>query len=560
MLRSLSIAGAVLLVSSCGQVAPSESTESAVGDATRSSASQDASSHPPKAKVLQVGRWKGKDGTYTSIQAAVNAASPGDWILIGPGDYRESGAATAGVLITTAGIHLRGMDRNGVIVDGTQVIPGDTTPCNPLDVAQVKTPGGRNGIEVLKVDGVTIENLTTCNFLADSGNNGNQIWWNGGDGSGVIGMGSFHGAYLTASSTFYSDAFSGSYGIFVSNSRGPGAIERSYASNMSDSSFYVGACPDCNAVLSQVHAQNSAQGFSGTNAGGHLVLEDSEWDLNRVGIAHTTLADDDQPSPQDGACPDHPGKRCTLIRRNHIHDNNNPDAPGLGLAGSVPTGTGLIISGGRNDTVRDNLVVHNGAWGIMINDYPDFSAPAPAPWCSGGTPGFAPPPPFDSLLGPMVPCYFDAFGSEVTGNHFSDNGFFGNSTNGDLANATLPTPINNCFHGNFGPHHGQVTSSPVNIQDRSVLGTCGAAWAGDTAQVLPLFAELLCASFGPGSGACFPGEPGYPQQTQVTLLPIPREKGMSNPCKGVPKNNWCNGNGGDEDEDEDDHHGHHGDD
>ena len=56
---------------------------------------------------------------------------------------------------------------------------------------------------------------------------------------------------------------------------------------MSDSGFYVGACPNCNAVLREVHAQNSPQGFSGTNAGGQLVLERSEWDHNRVGIAST---------------------------------------------------------------------------------------------------------------------------------------------------------------------------------------------------------------------------------------------------------------------------------
>ena len=541
--RSLFWGVAALLVWSCGQPAPmdaSSSMASQLQSSRNSSAYVEAPSCGPKVNVLQVGSWKGRTGSFSSIQAAVNAASPGDWILIGPGDYRETGADIAGVLITTPGIHLRGMARNRVIVDGTQTVGDDRTPCNPLEAAQVTTPGGRNGIEVLKVDGVTIENLTTCNFLADSsGDNGNQIWWNGGDGSGVIGLGSFHGAYLTASSTYSSAGSSASYGIFVSNSRGPGAIEDSYASNMSDSSFYVGACPDCNSVLRRVHAQNSPQGFSGTNSGGHLVVEDSEWDLNRVGIAHTTLANDDEPSPQNGACPDDPSKSCTIVRRNYIHDNNNPNTPGVGLTATVPTGTGLIISGGRNDTVRDNLIVRNGAWGIMINDYPDSSPPAPPPWCQGGNPAFAPPPPYDELFGPMVPCYYDAFGSDVTGNRLLGNGFFGNETNSDLANATLPTPTNNCFHGNFSLQSGQVTSSPVNMQDSSVLGTCGAAWGGDPAQVLPLLAELLCATFGPASGACVPGEPGYPQQTQVSLLPIPHERGMRNPCDGVPKNSWC---------------------
>jgi hypothetical protein len=179
--------------------------------------------------VLRVGTFKGHAGAYSTIQAAVNAARPGDWILIAPGDYHESGAPNAGVLITTPGIHLRGMIRNGVIVDGTNAGFGT---CSADSAAQNYGPGGsgRNGIEVLMVDGVSIENLTACNFLADaSGNNGNQIWWNGGDGSGQIGMGSYHGAYLTASSTYYDASVPNAalYGIFASNSRGPGLIEYS---------------------------------------------------------------------------------------------------------------------------------------------------------------------------------------------------------------------------------------------------------------------------------------------------------------------------------------------
>ena len=35
-----------------------------------------------------MGTYKGIAGQYKSIQAAVNAAKPGDWILVGPGDYK----------------------------------------------------------------------------------------------------------------------------------------------------------------------------------------------------------------------------------------------------------------------------------------------------------------------------------------------------------------------------------------------------------------------------------------------------------------------------------------
>jgi hypothetical protein len=195
-------------------------------------------------RVLKVGSYQGQPGDYASVQSAVDAAQPGDWILIGPGVYHEQATANDGVRITTPGIHLRGMDRNGVVIDGTAAV--QQPACSSAPGVQVLAAGGRNGIEVWKTDGVTIENLTVCNFLGDAnGEGGNEIWWNGGDGSGQIGMGSFRGAYLTASSTYFDAAsgIGGEYGIFVSNARGPGVIEQSYASNMVDSSFYIGACP-----------------------------------------------------------------------------------------------------------------------------------------------------------------------------------------------------------------------------------------------------------------------------------------------------------------------------
>jgi hypothetical protein len=500
-----------------------------------------AQGNPATPKVLQVGTYKGKTGDFSSIQAAVNAASPGGWILVAPGDYKEVG----GVLITTPGIHLRGMDRNGVVVDGTM---SGTPPCSPNSTDQNIVPGGLNGIEVLQVDGVSIENLTVCNFLGDQfANNGNEIWWNGGDGSGQIGMGSYWGSYLTASSTFFDASIpnQAQYGIFVSNAKGPGSITYSYASNMGDSGFYVGACADCNTTLQFVHSTNNPQGFSGSNSGGHLVIEDSEWDHNQSGIVPSSLSVYDPPSPQDGACPNAPGNSCTVIQRNYVHDNNNPNTPVNfavnPLAGSALVGSGIDLSGGRNNTVQQNLLVSNGSWAIVLNDYGDYTPPpVGSPFCVGGELNYTPPSPYDQLYvipppgfttGLPIPCYFPSFGNHVLSNVFSGNGFFGNPTNGDLANAALPYSLNNCFQGNVD-QAGKVTSSPSNLQ-----ATCGLAWKPNKAQEFLLTAELGCASIGLCTG--LPKQPGYPVQTQVHLLPIPHEATMQDPCNGVPKNSWC---------------------
>src|SRR5438093_682925 len=52
-------------------------------------------------RVLKVGSYQGQPGDYASVQSAVDAAQPGDWILIGPGVYHEQATANDGVRITT---------------------------------------------------------------------------------------------------------------------------------------------------------------------------------------------------------------------------------------------------------------------------------------------------------------------------------------------------------------------------------------------------------------------------------------------------------------------------
>jgi len=491
-------------------------------------------------RALLVGTYNGIPGQFSSIQAAVNAAAPGDWVLVAPGDYHEKGAPQAGVYITTPGLHLRGMNRNTVIVDGTN--PGGSVPCDPSPGLQDfgpkgsdGNPAGRNGVEAWKVDGVSIENLTACNFLSsDGGVNGNEIWWNGGDGSGQIGMHAFSGAYLNATSTYYKDSNTaqGKYGIFSSNEAGPGVIAYTYVSNMGDSAYYVGACPDCNVDLTYAHAQYSALGFSGTNAGGHLILENSEWDNNKAGLIPNTLNNDDWPSPADGACPGTDTgtawrQGCTLIRNNYVHDNNNPNTPQFGIAGAAPVGAGIELSGTDNLTIVGNRVVNQGAWGIVIHDFPDTETPPKDDTmaCRGG----------ESLPGNV--CYYVAFGNEVKENVLSHNGFFGNPSNGDLADDHQLHSPGNCWHDNTDTG-GSVTSDPPAIQ--SLMGTCGQPNTGEQAV---LTAELICASAVFGNCPNLPGAT-YPRTTATKMMPLPDNLAtMPDPCVGAPANPWCPGGG-----------------
>ncbi|MFY9578090.1 MAG: hypothetical protein WAQ33_02085 [Gaiellaceae bacterium] len=68
---------------------------------------------------------------YAAIQTAVDAARPCDWVLVAPGVYRGS------VVIRTPNLHVRGLDRNRVVVDGGHRVG------NGIESIRPRTSGSR---------------------------------------------------------------------------------------------------------------------------------------------------------------------------------------------------------------------------------------------------------------------------------------------------------------------------------------------------------------------------------------------------------------------------------
>jgi hypothetical protein len=240
-----------------------------------------------------------------TIQKAVDAAGSGDLVLIAPGVYHEA------VTVCNAGVTIRGEDRNTTILDGQSKLA--------------------NGVVVL-ADNVVIENMTAHNYV------GNGFYWTGQNG--------YRGSYLTA----YDN---GIYGIYAFGST-HGEFNDSYASGNPDSGFYIGQCFPCDAIITRVHSEWNGLGYSGTNAGGNLVLENSEWDMNSAGIVPNTLDSEGLP-PQRGAA----------IINNYAHNNGNEKAPYRTWA-HIPLGTGILIAGGDKDYVAYNKVVDNSEYGIAV--------------------------------------------------------------------------------------------------------------------------------------------------------------------------------------------------
>lgn len=506
------------------------------------------------AQVLRVGSYHRIPGQFTSIQSAVNAAHPGDKILVAPGDYKTTavhfpaGNSTfpAAILITTGGLTLRGMNRGGVVVDGTK--PG-TPPCSNAAPDQTYGAGssastvggyvrarasdgasGVNGVMVYKAPNVAVENLSACNFLGGTGDAGNAIWWNGGDGSGKIGGYGYTGSYLTTTSTFFhGESTAAAYGIFSSNWSG-GTWDQIYGSNFNDSAFYIGACQDvCNHTVDHAWAEFNALGYSGSNSGGNLVVENSQFDNNQDGF-DTNSQNGDNPPPQNGACPGNGispithTHSCWVFMDNYVHDNNNPNVPTAGSAASGPVGTGMSLSGTRNDTVMHNRFANNGAWGQIMVPYPDSGPP-----CTGGTQTNA-------------ACIYDESGNALIGNVFSHNGFFHNPTNGDFAEVTLEGGPTDCFSANTDTSGGPVTSSPSGLQQSKPSCNGNIAPANGNFQFLTQVACDSGAAIGPaqGSTSCLLGG-NYPRRRAVVMHPLPSGlPTMPHVCSGVAVDPWCN--------------------
>src|SRR5450631_922903 len=243
---------------------------------------------------------------YPTIQNGVDAANPGDLVLIDKGEYNES------VFVTTPSVTLRGVDRNSVVLNGK------------FELGTGIMVGG---------NGVVIENMTARNYSL------NGFFWTAVRG--------FRGSYLTA----YNN---GDYGIYAFGST-DGVFEHSYASGSPDSAFYVGQCAPCRVVLNDVTGEYSGPGYSGTNSSGDMYIIHSRFSHNRSGISTSTF--DIELTP--------PGRDTTIIG-NLISDSGLDNEAAGFYATETLAGNGIALVGTHNNHVERNTILRSRNNGIVV--------------------------------------------------------------------------------------------------------------------------------------------------------------------------------------------------
>ncbi|MEM8707251.1 MAG: hypothetical protein AAGE98_12390, partial [Actinomycetota bacterium] len=257
---------------------------------------------------------------YATIQEAVDAAEPGDLVLIDEGTYNES------VVVETDNVVIRGVDRQTVVLDG------------------MHSEEMANGIIVFG-NGVAVENLTVQNYFS------NGVFFTGDYDSDFILRG-YRVSYVNALNNRV-------YGIYAFNAE-YGLIDNTYAAGHTDSGYYVGQCQPCNAVLSNNLSEYNTLAYSGTNAGGDLYIVNNEFRMNRVGVTPNTL-NSEELAPQRGA----------TFAGNWIHTNGNPETSKGGDIWELAYGVGMVLPGANENLVTRNLIENNRNGGVAVSFLPD---------------------------------------------------------------------------------------------------------------------------------------------------------------------------------------------
>jgi parallel beta-helix repeat protein len=273
---------------------------------------------------------------YQTIQAAVNAAKPGEEIEVFSGIYREA------VTVTKANLTIQGAPGARVTIQN----PG-------LLLNGITVEGTKGGT----LSGFKLANVTVKGFL----NNGIYL----------VGVTNFELSHVMTAN----NADDGVYPVLSAN----GSIHDSRAAGSNDSGICVSQSHD-------IYMNNNVV-YNNTNG---IEIENS----TRVTTSNSTVFDNtvgilvDQMPGAVVALAGHAPvltSSANVLQDNQVYANNRPNSASAGdLVSAEPSGGGIVIIGGNNTLVQSNNVFANGYGGIVVMSGRDMMRLAPP-----GTPAYS---------------------------------------------------------------------------------------------------------------------------------------------------------------------------
>jgi hypothetical protein len=279
-----------------------------------------------------------------SIQAAIDAAAPGDTILVEPGTYQETGNADFGLRITTDNLRLIGKVNAGR-GQGRGVHNGAQGAANKVRLVHSGTQ--QTGIYAapegcgpnVNVCADELQGFYVRGFsVEDFPKNGIQT--------------RFVNDFRIIRNASVRNLDNGLYPTLSAN----GLVQGNVSYGSLDTSLWVAGSENVRVIGNELYG--SPTGLEITVANNVWVTHNHIHDNTvGVGLYH----------PNAAGNPQKPVMANWVIEENDIHDNNllNPAPPGSFQAGLLP-GFGVLLLGVSDHVIGKNTISNNDAYGIAV--------------------------------------------------------------------------------------------------------------------------------------------------------------------------------------------------
>ena len=266
-----------------------------------------------------------KVGPGESIQAAVDAASPGDKIIVMPGDYTETHGNSAAIRVTKP-LQLLAKSSPEAKV---RLLPG---PGNTDGVLVEPENPGDPDVDGFRIKGFTVEGFPN------------------------------NGIFLRHVQNFKIDKNESidnlENGIWPTLSAN-GLVKNNVSYGSEDSALWVEASENVRVLKNEFHHSPTGLEITVSN---NIEVEKNDIHHNTVGIGLY--------HPSAASLPPLAEMAGLEVSKNWVHDNNEPNtAPAGSMSASLPPGGGILVLGVDGVVATGNTIENNDFYGVSMVDY-----------------------------------------------------------------------------------------------------------------------------------------------------------------------------------------------